>query len=207
MDPLRELFGLLAPPRCAVCGEGANSRQPLCVPCLASVCAGPALIEEGGLRIDLAVGACDFAGAGRAVVHGLKYARRLPLAEVAAEAIAAACPPDELHGSVVPVPASPVRWRWRGFDPAEEIALALARRAALPYAPCLSRGHGSRQVGRARSERIADPPRIRLRGAAPERALLVDDVRTTGATLGACAEALRAGGARVAVALTFAYVP
>lgn len=206
MDPLRELVALAAPPRCAACGEGIDPSQPLCISCLASVRAGPALVEEGGPWIDLAVGACDFAGAGRAVIHGLKYGRRLPLASVAAEVICSACPPDELHGSVLPVPASPLRWRWRGFDPAEEIALALSRRAGLPYARCLSRGHGSRQVGRARSERLGDPPRVRSRGAAPERALLVDDVRTTGATLGVCAEALRAGGAREVIALTFAYV-
>jgi competence protein ComFC len=43
-----------------------------------------------------------------------------------------------------------------------------------------------------------------LRGRAPERAILIDDVVTTGATVGACAEALRDGGASRVVALTFA---
>jgi predicted amidophosphoribosyltransferase len=45
---------------------------------------------------------------------------------------------------------------------------------------------------------------VRLGGAPPSAAVLVDDVVTTGATLGACAWALRSGGCDRVVALTFA---
>ncbi len=44
----------------------------------------------------------------------------------------------------------------------------------------------------------------RAPGAAPARAVLVDDVATTGGTLAACAQALRAGGTEEVVAVTFA---
>jgi predicted amidophosphoribosyltransferase len=206
VDALRELLAVAAPPRCAACGGAIDSGEPICHGCLAALHDDPPLIDRGSPGIDLAVAAHEFEGTARAVVHGLKYGRRLPLAAVAAVAIAAACPTDELEGAVVPVPASPLRWRWRGFDPAEEIALALARRADLPFAACLKRRHGPRQVGRARSSRLGDPPRVEMRGSPPARALLVDDVRTTGATLAACASALRAAGARQVIALTFAYV-
>ena len=58
--------------------------------------------------------------------------------------------------------------------------------------------------GRDGAYRLADPPRVRAVREPPKRAVLVDDVLTTGATLGACAAALRAGGAERIGALTFA---
>jgi predicted amidophosphoribosyltransferase len=113
-------------------------------------------------------------------------------------------PAMESPDAVVPVPAGPWRWRWRGFDPAEEIGIATAERAELPFRPCLRRGRGTRQVGRHRSERLADPPRVWAAAEVPRNALLVDDVWTTGATLAACAAALRDAGSRRIVALTLA---
>jgi predicted amidophosphoribosyltransferase len=154
--------------------------------------------------VRLAIAASRFDGVARRVVHGLKYARRLELAEVCAGAMLLACPRDVLVGEVVPVPAASLRWRWRGFDPAEEIALALSRLSGLRYRPCLRRAGGSRQVGRRRSQRLADPPHVWATGEIPGAALLVDDVHTTGATLSACARALTLAGCREVVALTFA---
>ncbi len=205
-SPLSELVALAAPPRCAACRRPAAAGEAVCGACREALRSEPGLWGPGPPGVELAVSACEFADVARAVVHGLKYGRRLELAHVAAEAIEAACPAGELRGAVVPVPASPLRWRWRGFDPAEEVALALARLASLPYADCLRRGHGPRQVGRSRRSRLALPPSVRARGPVPERALLVDDVRTTGATLAACAAALRAGGSREVLALTLARV-
>jgi predicted amidophosphoribosyltransferase len=143
-------------------------------------------------------------GVVRDLVVGLKFGRRLTLAAAAAEAITSACPPRELRGEVVPVPAAPLRRRWRGFDPAEEIALALAASTGLELNLCLRRDQGPRQMGRPRDRRLADPPIVHLKGPAPARALLVDDVHTTGATLAASAAALRSGGCREVVALTLA---
>jgi predicted amidophosphoribosyltransferase len=154
--------------------------------------------------VRLSIAASRFEGVARQVAHGLKYGRRLGLAEVAAEAMLRACPAPQLRGAVVPVPAAPWRWHWRGFDAAEEIALALSMLTGLHHSPCLRRSGGYRQVGRQRSQRLADPPRIWAARQVPGAALLVDDVHTTGATLSACALALRAAGCEEVIAMTFA---
>ncbi len=163
------------------------------------------LLDPGPHGVDLAVSASPFEGVARRVVHGLKYARRLSLARVAAEAMLAALPGPAAASAVVPVPAGRWRWRWRGFDPAEEIAIAICAIAELPLEGCLRRGRGRRQVGRPRFERLADPPKVWLQGEAPQTALLIDDVWTTGATLSACGLMLREGGCRRVVALTLAH--
>ncbi len=163
------------------------------------------MIHPGPPGVDLAISASPFDGVARTLVHGLKYGRRLALADEAAAAMLRALPPHEVQEAVVPVPAG--RWRRarRGFDPAQEIAVAFAVRSGLPVVECLARGPGRRQVGRSRSHRLADPPRVWARGRCPCAVLLVDDVWTTGATLGVCAEALRGAGARRVVALTLAH--
>jgi predicted amidophosphoribosyltransferase len=200
----RVLTSLVAPPLCAACGARCPQGAVLCDACDGDLAGAPRVIEPGPPAVDLAIAASPFDGLARRLVHGLKYGRRLSLAGVAAAAMLRALPPRELGGAVIPVPAGPWRWRWRGFDPAEEIARAVAARAELPYVDCLRRGRGRRQVGRRRWERLANPPSVWAAEACPRQALLVDDVWTTGATLSACARALREGGTRRVVALTLA---
>jgi predicted amidophosphoribosyltransferase len=177
----------------------------ICERCSAELAAAPRVRDPGPAGVDLAVSASPFDGAARRVVHGLKYGRRLSLAGVAAEAMLRALPGRASPEAVVPVPAGPWRWRWRGFDPAEEIAIALSEQARLPYTPCLRRDRGPRQVGRRRSQRLMDAPRVRVVADAPGAVVLVDDVWTTGATLAACAGALRVAGSRTVIALTLAH--
>lgn len=107
--------------------------------------------------------------------------------------------------AVVPVPPQRARERRRGFDPAGALAAALAARLSIPVVACLCRRDRSRrQVGATRTQRRrADRIAIELRSPPPARALLVDDVHTTGATLDACARALIAGGCDDVVALTY----
>jgi ComF family protein len=105
--------------------------------------------------------------------------------------------PGWLEGAVlVPVPAAPERLRWRGFHPAGLLAAALARHLGLACRPVLLCRPGTRPqkalpaAGRARNLQGA----FRLAGPPPPRALLVDDVITTGETLRSCARLLRQGG-------------
>jgi predicted amidophosphoribosyltransferase len=212
-----QLASIVAPPVCAACAAPCGSGSVLCGECDAELAAARRVCEPGPPGVDMAVAVSEFDGVARRIVHGLKYGRRLSLARVAAAAMLATLAEggrvagavaghnqDEATLAVVPVPAGPLRWRWRGFDPAEELSIAIAKRAGIPLSACLRRSRGRRQVGRRRSERLSDPPRVWAVGSAPASALLVDDVWTTGATLSACAGALRGAGCDRVVALTLA---
>jgi predicted amidophosphoribosyltransferase len=153
------------------------------------------------------VSAAPYEGVARQLVAALKFSGRTGLAVPAAAAMARAWPePEPRAAALVPAPGVGVRVRVRGFDPAALLARELARITGAELAPCLRRADRSRQVGRSRSERLGEGPRV-LAGAAATRLAgravwLVDDVVTTGATLTACASALAGVGVRCAGALT-----
>ncbi|TML62684.1 MAG: ComF family protein [Actinobacteria bacterium] len=101
--------------------------------------------------------------------------------------------------------------RRRGFNQAERLATALAARTGLVVSDCLERSGGAAtQVGRDRAERllaVRGSIGVRPGAAAPARAILVDDVVTTGGTLAACAETLRAEGSEEVSAIAYARTP
>jgi len=90
-------------------------------------------------------------------------------------------------------PTGGARRRRRGFDQAELLARAVARRRRVPVVPLLRRLPGPAQAGRSLGERRSNPRFAALRPCA-RPVLLVDDVTTTGATLSAAAAALTLAG-------------
>ncbi len=205
--PARQVINMaisfLAPPRCGICGKPCGVTQPACGRCVAALARAPATQRQVA-DIDEIFSALSYQHEARRLITGLKFRRLVPLARVAAEVMAAHAPVRLLEAAIVPVPPSPARLRSRGLDPAEEIARALAALTGSRIQPCLGRAEAVRQVGRARRERLEDPPRFFGVAEPPASALLVDDVLTTGATLSACARALRSGGCTRVAGLTFA---
>jgi predicted amidophosphoribosyltransferase len=203
MKPLHRLAAGLLPALCAACGRSCRPGVALCVRCARRLAAAEPLTGPGPSGLDRAWSRAAHEATARDLVVALKFRRLLPVAELIAEQIAWQAPASMLSGTLVPVPSARLRSLSRGFDPAAEIAAALAARAGLMLRPCLVRSGGARQVGRRRAERLGRPPRIGTRGPAPRSALLLDDVLTTGGTLSACARALREAGAVRVVAITF----
>jgi predicted amidophosphoribosyltransferase len=199
---LARALALLAPPLCGACGSPSAATSAICSTCSRALAgAGGGITEVPG--VGPVTWAAPYTGVPRDLVTALKFGHRLALAGPIAQAIAAAVDPAPLT-AVVPVPPAPARRRHRGFDPAELIAGELAKQLGLPRGKPLRRENGPRQVGRPRSERLAVPPRVRAVAEAHGRPLLIDDVLTTGATLAACARALRDAGATGIHAAVFA---
>jgi len=206
---LRPLLDAIAPPLCAGCGAAAGRIEPLCAPCrrgLRWLAAEP--VSIGALDVWAPVA---YEGPAQGMVRALKFRGATRASGAMAAQIAAGAPPGwlEADAALVPVPLHPARARRRGYNQALLLAEALATRTGTPMVDCLERtGPARTQVGRDRAGRLSGiAGSIRTGGPAPGRAVLVDDVVTTGATLDACARALRAAGATSVVAVGYARTP
>ena len=163
--------------------------------------------------VDAARSAGRYEGSLREIIHAFKYEGRRGLA-VPLAAMMRTAGAEILTGAdvVVPVPLHPWRRMRRGFNQADD----LARHLGLPVIRALWRVHATApQAGlsaAARRRNIRDAfqlspwatDRRRRARVKDQVVVIVDDVRTTGATLDACASVLKRAGARQVRALTAA---
>lgn len=177
--------------------------------------------REGEFEFDAARSYGLYSGSLRAVILQLKFRRRERLGKRLGGFL---LPPwNSIAGAMddlpllIPVPLHASRKRERGFNQAELLALGLSRKVAKHGAAggprvethCLRRTRSTLpQTGlslQARKENVRNvfavdnPSRIHGRVI-----VLVDDVMTTGATLSACAGALKKAGALRVLGLTLA---
>jgi predicted amidophosphoribosyltransferase len=197
---------LVAPPLCTACRAPTSAGHVLCPACREALeYLGPATVGLAGVSVWAPL---VYEGPARAVVRQLKFRAATGLAGHMAATIVANAPAGLLESPLVPVPSPPARRRRRGFCHAAVLAQAIAARTGLPVLPLLGRsGDSRRQVGRARGQRVRTPPRFVALKQAAGAVLLVDDVVTTGATLGACARALCDAGCSCEKAVAYARTP
>lgn len=154
-----------------------------------------------------------YAGSLKSAVRALKYAGREALGPPLARLLSALAGRPELRGAdaLVPVPLHFVRKHARGFNQAEILARGVSAETGTPVWDALRRRRWTRpQAGLRREARRRNVDGVFEARRSAETLLkgrwviLVDDVCTTGATLEACARALRAAGARRVDAITLA---
>jgi ComF family protein len=227
-------LSLALPPRCPGCGTEVDADHRFCAACWGSLdflgepacrrcglpvegvadpagcddCAGRPLSYEG---VRAAVGYGDVA---RTVALRLKYGRRPGVARTMATLMARLATDLPADAVFVAVPLHRRRLWTRGYNQALLIACALARRSGHAWLPDglvrtratpVLQGLGRNARARAVADAFAVPVPLRSRIAGRTIAL-VDDVYTTGATVEACAAALRGAGAARVIVLCWARV-
>lgn len=201
----RERIVVIGSPLCPVCGMPFATENGIDHPC--GTCLGtPRPFVE-------ARAAARFEGPLQDLIHRFKYGKKVhlsrPLGLLTAtmlDAFHSAVPAD----CIVPVPLHRKRLRERGFNQSQLIGQVLAKRWNIPQAVNnLRRIRWTEpQTGLSAAERVSN-----IRGAfavaSPEKfkdksLLLVDDVYTTGSTIGECAKTLCRAGAREVRVVTVA---
>jgi len=238
---LHYLLNFLYPPRCAACDAGLpiDTTRRVCAPCLAAiepprpplclVCGAPLYAGDeddrcGHCRAEPPAfdsaraitryrSGADGSSTVAALLRRHKYGLDQSLGRALAEYLDAAPALDaDAYDVVIPVPLHRTRLRWRGFNQAALLGVALERRlncsldvATLarvrPTPPQTARDRAQRTRNVRNAFAVRRPSRV-----AGRRVLLVDDVMTTGATADECARVLRAAGARRIDVLTLARV-
>lgn len=220
---IRPVLDYALPPRCPGCGVIVGADRTFCLTCwtglefLGDPCCArcglplPFDLGEGGQCAaclshppvyDSARAALAYDRLSGGVAMRLKYGRRLGLARLMADHMARHIPVDAQGEGWLIVPVPLHRWRlWgRGFNQAAVIAAHLGRAREIgvdPYSLVRVRATGTMR-GRSTSARrnaVRGAFAVRGDGVRGRNIILIDDVLTTGATAGACVEALHAGGA------------
>jgi ComF family protein len=213
--PLGVLMETFFPPHCVACGAAGAW---LCPACIAAIPGPRRLVPVSRLRVrpdglDGALALAPHVYPLREAVHGFKYGglRVLadPLSALLAEGWQVRHPDVDV---VIPVPLHRDKMRRRGYNQSELLSLAFGERVGLEVrSDIVKRWRATRsQIGLSPEERqenvsgafiCAEGP---VRGA---RVALIDDVLTTGATMSACARALREAGASEVWGLALTHPP
>jgi len=186
----RQSLPRIMPPLCPRCGK-PQPNGILCPSCVG----WQAEIE--GVRSPF-----RFDGVIRQAIHQLKYRNLRALALPLAKLLKDYCATNPMSGeALVPVPLHKRRLRERGYNQSQLLTQELGKLITLPVVgDCLIRQRYALPQARTssveeRRNNVAHAFICRDHRLQDKQVLLIDDVATSGATLNACASALKAAGA------------
>jgi ComF family protein len=202
----RANVSVIALPLCDCCGEAVNGRVDHTFVCQGCVKSPPFYRR--------ARAAIHYNTLGKRLVTQFKYSQALWLEKLLVDLLES-CVLTHFSGipydMVCAVPLHPLKRRERGYNQAALLTKALAKRLDLPMAPArhLIRTRmtpsQTRLTARQRLTNVMAAFEARTAGRwNGRRVLLVDDVMTTGATVSACAKALRNAGVEAVDVVTVA---
>ena len=209
LSALAPVIELLAPPRCGICDcEGGllcHACRDLWIP------AQPEPVPATGLRAAAALGPYE-GGLGTAIrtaKYGGVPGLARELGSALGPAIARVTRNAPYQATLVPIPTDHSRVHERGFDHALLMAEAAGLACGAPVAQLLIRTRPTAPLHAAhRDERaaildgaMATAPALSI----PPAVVLIDDVRTSGATMREAARALHASGVQWVAGVSVAY--